>query len=128
MNNSISSAVMGTSHVSNIKKIDPTLWNARISADSPFTLIFAEPYDSAWKATVYKEGKALQVVSSEPVYDSINSFRVDHGGELELVIKNARQDWFNIGLIISGISVVVCLYVALVQRKIHSVASASTMT
>ena len=117
VNNSISSAAMGTSHVNNIKKIDPTLWNASISADSPFTLIFAEPYDSAWKATVYKEGKALQVVSSEPGYDSINSFRVDHGGELELVIKNARQDWFNIGLIISGISVVVCLYVALLQKK-----------
>lgn len=108
--------------VNGIEKINPTLWNARISAKIPFTLAFAEPYDSAWKATVYRDGKELQEAYSEPLYDSINSFSIDHAGELDLVIENARQDWFNIGLTISGISLIVCLYVILLQRKARNTA------
>jgi hypothetical protein len=103
-----------TSQISEARKIDPTLWNVTLTSSSPFILAFAEPYDAAWKSIVLKDGKELGTINSQPLYNSINSFMIDHTGDLTILLKNVRQDWFNTGLIISITSVVVCFFVILV--------------
>ena len=94
-------------------KINPSLWVTNITSNGPFTLAFAEPYDSAWQAKVYIDGKEVEVVDSMLLYDSINSFMINHGGHTEIIIKNIRQDWFDAGLVISALSVATCLFLAL---------------
>ena len=61
-------------------KNDPTHWKIRISAPKPTTIGFAEPYDEKWQATVYKQGKKLDVVKSMPLYGAINGFQINQTG------------------------------------------------
>jgi hypothetical protein len=98
-------------------KLDPTLWQVRTSSQGKFTLAFAEPYDKAWKAIVYKNNKQLEVVDSQPLYDSINSFAINQGGDLDIVIKYDRQGWFVAGLAVSVTCISVCLLLIIHPRR-----------
>jgi hypothetical protein len=93
------------------KKINPTLWEIRLNATKPFLLSFTESYHPLWEARVYKDGKLVEKVKSVPLYGVINGFWINTTGEnLQIVIRYTSQDWFEIGLIISGLAFVFCLF------------------
>ena len=97
--------------VKGYEKINPTLWKInKVNASKPFILAFAEPYDPAWEARIYIDGKKVDAVKSVPLYGAINSFHVNQTGDLDVVLRYVRQDWFEIGLLISGITIALCIF------------------
>jgi hypothetical protein len=106
-------------------KLNPTLWNVHINnASRPFIMGFAEPYDSSWEATIYKDGKQVGIARSVPLYAGANSFQINHiGDNMDIVIRYKPQDWFEIGLIVSGVSLSFCLFYLFYdwrKGKLHS--------
>jgi len=98
-------------NVKNYSKINPTLWKVQVNATKPFMLSFAESYDPLWEARVYKDGKVVEKANSLPLYGVINGFWISTTGDnLEIVIRYKPQDWFEIGLVISGITFASCLF------------------
>jgi hypothetical protein len=92
-------------------KLNPTLWNVRIgNASRPFTLNFAESYDPAWEARIYKDGKKVDVVKSTPMYGAINGFQINQTGNLDIVLRYTRQDWYETGLVIAAITFAFCIF------------------
>jgi hypothetical protein len=96
---------------------DPTLWKIRISAPGAGIIAFAEPYDKTWQATVYKDGKKVDVVNSMPLYGAINSFEIKQTGDLDVVLKFAPQNWYEAGLVISGITIAFCIFYIIYDYK-----------
>jgi hypothetical protein len=91
--------------VKKYSKINPTLWKVQVNATKPFMLSFAESYDPLWEARVYKDGKLVEKVKPIPLYGVINGFWINTTGDnLEIVIRYTPQDWFEIGLVISGLT------------------------
>jgi hypothetical protein len=91
-------------------KYDPTHWKIRVSAPRPGIIAFAEPYDKTWQATVYKDGQKVQVANSMPLYGAINSFEISHTGDFDVVLTFAPQYWYQVGLVISGITIAFCIF------------------
>jgi len=91
-------------------KINPTLWKVSVNAAKPFMLSFAESYDPLWEARVYKNGKLVEKVRSIPLYGVINGFWIDETGNLTIVIRYVPQDWFELGLKISGATFIACIF------------------
>ena len=92
------------------KRIDPTLWKAKVVAKKSFMLVFAEAYDPLWEARVYKDGRLVEKVGSVPVYSVINGFWINESGNLTIVIRYVPQDWFELGLKISATTFVLCIF------------------
>jgi hypothetical protein len=91
-------------------RVNPTLYKVDANASDPFTLAFVQPYDPAWKATIYKNGKIVDTdYHPIPLYGVINAFEIKETGDLEVVLRYMRQDWFEIGLIISAITLAFCI-------------------
>jgi len=93
----------------NYTRIDPTLWKVKINSTKPFMLSFAESYDPLWEARVYKNGEKVETVKSIPLYSVINGFWINETGDLEIVIRYKPQDWFEMGLMISGLTFTGCI-------------------
>ncbi|MBO3799270.1 MAG: hypothetical protein QW491_10860 [Thermoproteota archaeon] len=91
-------------------KLNPTLYIIRVNASDPFILRFCETYDPMWEARVYKNGKLVEKVSPIPLYGIINGFPINATGEnVEIVIRYIPQDWFEIGLAVSGLAFTFCI-------------------
>ncbi|HXW12314.1 MAG TPA: hypothetical protein VD694_06095 [Nitrososphaeraceae archaeon] len=109
---------MITTTIQEFNKVNPTLWNVHISSSKPATIGFAEPYDQSWEATVYKDGKKIDVVKSMPLYGAINAFQIKQTGNLDIVLSFAQQYWYQVGLVISAITFIFCvLYIIYDWRK-----------
>jgi hypothetical protein len=91
-------------------KINPTLWNVHITTSRPTTIGFAEPYDEKWQATVYNQGKKMDVVTSTPIYGAINGFQINQTGGLDVVISFSPQYWYHVGFVISGATFAFCIF------------------
>jgi hypothetical protein len=107
-NNKSSSTIK--TNIEEFNKINPTLWNVHISTSKPATIGFAEPYDQSWEAAVYKDGKKIDVVKSMPLYGAINAFQIKQTGNLDIVLSYALQYWFQVGLVISGLTIAFCIF------------------
>jgi len=91
--------------ITSYQKINPSLWIVTINATKPFMLSFAEYYDPLWEARVYKNGKLLTKIRAVPLYGLINGFWIDATGDnLRIEIRYTPQDWFELGLVISGLT------------------------
>jgi hypothetical protein len=99
-----------SSTIQEFNKVNPTLWNVHISTSKPTTIGFAEPYHQSWEAAVYKDGKKIDVVKSMPLYGAINAFQIKQTGSLDIVLSFAPQYWYQVGLVISGITFVFCIF------------------
>ena len=108
-NKSSSSLTTPTTIIKEYDKINPTLWNVSISTSKPTTIGFAEPYDQAWEASVYKDGKKIEVVNSLPLYGVLNAFQIKNTGDLNIVLDFVPQFWYQIGLLISGLTFSFCI-------------------
>ena len=81
-----------------------------MNTSKPLMVAFAEPYDPAREARIYKNGERLDVARSIPLYGMLNAFQINETGNLEIEIRYARQDWFNIGLAVSGVTLSFCIF------------------
>jgi hypothetical protein len=123
-----------SSSIKEFRKLNPTLWHVDLNASGPLTLAFAEPYDEGWLAEIYANGQIIDTVRSKPLYGSINSFNISRispdpqgmgGGDKEgtteindkihVVLRYERQYWFEIGIIISAITVVVSCTIIIIS-------------
>ncbi|MEM3374833.1 MAG: LamG-like jellyroll fold domain-containing protein, partial [Candidatus Woesearchaeota archaeon] len=85
--------------------LNPTLYIVKLSINNTSLIGFSESYDPGWEARVYKDGKKVETVKSIPLYGVINGFWINTTGEnLEIVIRYKPQDYFELGLAISGIT------------------------
>jgi len=108
-------------------KINPTLWNVSISTSKPTTIGFAEPYDQAWEASVYKDGEKIEVVNSLPLYGVLNAFQIKNTGDLNIVLNFVPQYWYQIGLLISGLTFAFCIiYIIYEWRRDKKIKSSSS--
>jgi len=98
-------------------KYDPTHWKIRVSAPRAGIIGFAEPYDKTWQATVYKDGKKVNIVNSMPLYGAINSFEIKQTGDLDVILKFVPQYWYEVGLVISGITIAFCIFYIIYDYK-----------
>jgi hypothetical protein len=99
-----------SSTIKEFNKVNPTLWNVHIDTSKPTTIGFAEPYHQSWEAAVYKDGKKIDTVKSLPLYGAINAFPIKQTGSLNIVLSFAPQYWYQVGLVISGITFVFCIF------------------
>ena len=99
-----------SSTIKEFNKVNPTLWNVNIDTSRPTTIGFAEPYHQSWEAVVYKDGKKIDTVKSLPLYGAINAFPIKQAGNLNIVLSFAPQYWYQVGLVISGITFVFCIF------------------
>jgi len=117
LNNNGSSSKLASIKILEYDKIDPTRWNLHVNASRSGVIAFAEPYDKTWEATVYKDGKKVDVVSSEPLYGAINSFEIKKTGNLNIVLSFAPQYWYEVSLMISGITIAFCIFYIIYDLK-----------
>ena len=103
----------GPTSATSYKMVDPTLWELNVNATKPFMLSFAESYDPLWEARVYKDGRIVDVVKSTQLYEVMNGFSINQTGNLNIVLRYKAQDWFETGLIISGLTLAFCLLYAI---------------
>ena len=126
-NKSSSSLTTPTTIIKEYDKINPTLWNVRISTSRPTTIGFAEPYDQAWEASVYKDGKKIEVVNSLPLYGVLNAFQIKNTGDLKIVLNFVPQYWYQIGLLMSGLTFAFCIiYIIYEWRRDKKIKSSSS--
>jgi hypothetical protein len=108
-------------------KVNPTLWNLRVTTSGPTTIAFAEPYDQAWEATVYKDGIKIDTAKSNPLYRTINSFQIKQTGDLDIAITFIPQQWYYVGFVVSGLTFAFCVfYIIYDWRRDGAVRSASS--
>jgi len=108
-------------------KVNPTRWNLRVSTSGPSTIAFAEPYDQAWEATVYKDGVKIGTAKSNPLYGAINSFQIKQTGDLDIVLAFVPQQWYYVGFVISGLTFAFCVfYIIYDWRRDRTVTSATS--
>ena len=102
---------VNTSTVS-YKKESPTKWQLEINSSKPFLLSFATTYDKHWNAKINKingEPVDLPKISPIPLYSSvINGFWIDESGNVDITIEYELQKWFDIGLLISLMTILAC--------------------
>jgi hypothetical protein len=99
------------------RKDSPTHWLADVEISRPTTIGFAEPYDQSWSASVYKEGNKIDVIKAVPMYGTINGFYVKDTGNLEINIEYLPQNWYDIGLIISFLTIAISILYIIIGSK-----------
>jgi hypothetical protein len=84
----------------------PTHYQLRVNSTTPFLLVFTETYDSLWKMKI--DG-STSAVSPMQVYYFLNGFAIDEPGQHIIELEYTPQTWFNIGVVVSVITLLVFL-------------------
>jgi hypothetical protein len=95
-------------------KTSPTHYIVNINSNEPIILIFANIYDSRWRAEV--DG---QMIESIPVLYHMNGFVIDRTGSFKLDIIFSGEEWVNIGWVLSTITIVTMFLYGLRQRLVE---------
>ncbi len=107
----------GPASVRDFKRVNPTLWYVNVSAEGPFLLSFAETYDPSWEAKLSSNETFKPVL----LFETINGYRINRTGELEIELRYAPQGVFDFAAIISAATLVICvlymIYSILKQRN-----------
>ena len=95
----------------NYTKIGPTLYKTEINTTKPFMLSFAESYDPLWTVKIDKiDGKSIKSDFIRPIpLHVINGFLINQTGNLDITIEYEPQRWFYIGIIVSMITLTICI-------------------
>jgi len=97
--------------VKNYTRVNPTLWKLELDSTKPFILSFAEVYDPAWEARVYKDGNLVERLQPIELYNFINGYRINTTGtNLEVQIVYTQQERFDTGLIFTGLTLASILF------------------
>lgn len=104
------------------KQVSPEKYEVQVrGATAPFVLAFGEAYDPLWIARV-EDSKSANPVR---LYSTINGFPVDHNGDFKLTIEYLPQSWFVRGLVISLVTLLLCLVYFLYDWSKRSASSIS---
>jgi len=88
------------------QRMGPEKYKVRVrGAKSPFVLVFGEAYDPLWQART-SDGKSIDSVR---LYSSITGFPVDRTGDFDMTVEYIAQPWFIQGLVISLVSLALCI-------------------
>ncbi len=114
-------------YVIKYQRINPATWKLEVNATKPFLLVFAEAYDSLWRAIIYKDDRLIETINSIPVNGVINGFWIKETGTLTIVIRYLPQDLFELGIKLSLIAFTICIISLILiwmleKRKVHTVA------
>ncbi len=87
------------------KQIDPTFYEANVDSAAPYLLVFKEAFNPEWKLTIKNS------TNREPPHIKVNTYAngwvIDSKGPHTINIEYKPQRYYDIGLIISGIAVVI---------------------
>ena len=88
----------------NYRFINPTEYEVSIeNAEKGDVLVFSEGFDPNWKIQVLaSQGETLQGYSQK--FGNLNSFVLPKSGNYELKVSYKVQKWVNVGLVISGLT------------------------
>lgn len=90
------------------EKIGKTAYRMQANTSGPALLVLTEGYDRCFKA--YVNGRLAEPI---PVYSTILGFPIEKAGEYSIEIRCETQDWFERGLLVSGLSaILICAYLA----------------
>lgn len=90
-----------------------TSYIVEVNSTEPGLLVFTAGYNPTFVA--YMDGAGIRPI---PVYSVINAFPINGTGRMKIEIKYSPQEWFEIGLILSGLTAIV-LGAYLVKRWMH---------
>ena len=115
-------------------KVNPTRYVAKVNTDTPFHLVFSETYHNNWKAYILEDGstsndtwyewsalmtwltergRRTEITDHYLVNAYANGWYVPKTGNYTIVLEYTPQRLFEIGAIISGITLLICAgYVA----------------
>ena len=116
--NDLKTVQRNNNEITESRRDSPTHWHVKVEISQPTTIGFAEPYDQSWKASVYKAGNKIDVIKAVPLYGTINGFYVKDTGDLEIDIEYVPQKWYDIGLIISFLTIAISILYILIGSKI----------
>jgi fucose 4-O-acetylase-like acetyltransferase len=108
INNTLLSDLSGAADAATItyQKISAEKYKVHVQgAKSPFVMVFGEAFDPLWKAT-YSNGQSVEPIK---LYGLINGFPIDRTGNYDLTISYPPQTWFLQGLVISLLTLAVCV-------------------
>jgi hypothetical protein len=94
----------------------PTHYLLRVNSTTPFLLIFTETYDPLWKIKIDSGTSASPIRA----YYVLNGFAIDEPGQHMIEIEYTPQTWFNVGVVISVITMLVfvgCAMIYMFKRK-----------
>lgn len=111
--------------IKSYEMINPAKWTVNLENYSNGKLFFAEGYDSAWEAAVYKDGVLVHTASPEIGPGGSMLFSMGSTGNLTVVITFGTQAVFANSVIIvltayAGIWIVIGLYFLDAKRHIFS--------
>lgn len=87
-------------------------WTVHVNATKPFVLGFTESYDPFW--TIYPNEVSTK---NMPLYSVINGFFINKTGYYTLIIGYEPQKYFNIGLWITALSIMVSALLFVILPK-----------
>ena len=97
------------------RRIDATRYEVDITSNGPFMLAFGETFDDYWIARIPGSGN----IKSIPLYGVINGYYINRTGNFTVIIEFKPQDWFEIGLGITTLSITVSLvFLICADRKL----------
>jgi hypothetical protein len=83
----------------------PTNSLLRVNSTRPFLLVFTETYDPLWKIKI----DGSKFADPMRVYYFLNGFDIDEPGQHIIEIEYTPQTWFNIGVVVTVITLLVFL-------------------
>ena len=99
-------------------KINPTHWTATVNFTVPSILKFHESFAPGWKATLHSlDSDSYEVIGSSLQPDGMNGFTINQTGTTEIVLKYEPQYWFELGLIIAGLSLTISIFFYVVNAS-----------
>ena len=96
----------------NYTRESSTNYTVQLINQQPTKIIFSENYSPYWEAVV--DGKKIV---SEQTPEKLNSFVISHPGNHTIKIYYSFEKYYIIGRVISGIGIVVILFMLLLLRK-----------
>ncbi|MDP3998025.1 MAG: hypothetical protein Q8P89_00205, partial [bacterium] len=95
------------------RMINPTKYQVGVeNATQPFNLVFSETYDSLWRVKINNE-----IIPSEKIYDGLNSFHIDHKGDLSLIVEFSAQKYVYLGGLISLLTLTTSVFLLLFKKR-----------
>jgi hypothetical protein len=99
-------------------KINPTLYNARVEANSPFVLVFSSSFHPMWKVFIGDE-KEIEPFETNSF---ANGYFINKTGNYELTIEFVVQRYADMGGLVSILSaavLAVLVSATLLYRRVH---------
>lgn len=96
------------------QRINPCKYSVQVSSDEPFLLVLSDTYHPLWKAYIGNLEGAPHVVA----YSVVNGFFINKTGDFDVTISFTGQRYADLGLRISGVTLVVVLAILVTPSKV----------